>query len=441
MAVSSAEFARCDARSETFAQQIRLLVLRGILVLIVAGSQIGMLIVAGIYVQQGRLEDMVTPEAVTGVIAIALALLVVRIHPRVDLKDAVFPWLLAFLVYASVSELVRPDLRLGNVSTFISIAAFYLIGRTVGSNVVRREGVRIPVTSVLLAIYVCWYMAMLVFMVRGDLGFYGVLPYSNLARLQFTEGFRATEIAIHVGFQLPVLLYVLLNVRSAAQRITAILLLVCATVFVIATASVAALMAIAIVLLVFLFARIGLSMRTLAIATAASVIVGIGLISVFKDGILAATQAKVEDYEAGEGARAFIYAELAGYILTEPLGIGKGRFVENNTLSWSDKSVFPHQNFLGIGAELGVPAMILFFCFAVSGFVVLARRAWSKSQLIPREVKMVAAVGLAMFVFQQFRGLFQDTWTFRETYFWLGLSVGATAFMKGNRKPTEEGSP
>jgi hypothetical protein len=400
-----------------------------------------MLVVAAIYVQQGRLESMVTPEAVTGVIAIALALLVLRLYPRPGQKDPVFPWLLAFLVYASVSELVRPDLRLGNVSTFISIAAYYLIGRTIGSDVVRGEAVRIPATRILLGIYACWYLAMLIFMIRGDLGFYGVLPNSNLARLQFSDGFRATEIAIHVGFQLPVLLYVLLNVRSPIQRMIAILLMICATVFVTATASVAALLAIAIVLLVFLFARIGLSMRTLAIAAVASFVVGIGMVAVFKDGILAATEAKLEDYEAGEGARAFIYAELANYILTEPLGIGKGRFVENNTLSWSDKSVFPHQNFLGIGAELGVPAMILFFGFVVSGFLVLARRAWSKVKSVPREIKMVAAVGLAMFLFQQFRGLFQDTWTFRETYFWLGLAVGATTLLATNGSKAADDSP
>jgi hypothetical protein len=71
--------------------------------------------------------------------------------------------------------------------------------------------------------------------------------------------------------------------------------------------------------------------------------------------------------------------------------------------------------------------MVLFVGFVFTALFVLARRAWTPSREIPRGLKMVAAVALAMFFYQQFRGLFQDTWTFRETYFWLGIAMGATA--------------
>jgi O-antigen ligase len=162
------------------------------------------------------------------------------------------------------------------------------------------------------------------------------------------------------------------------------------------------------------------------IASVGGFIVGAILFNVFDEGIIAATRVKLQDYMAGEGTRALIYTELVNDIVNEPLGIGKGRFVETNNLNWQGESVYPHQNLLGIGAELGVPAMLLFAGFVVTAIVVLARFAWARSQTIPCPLKMIAAVGLAMFLYQQFRGLFQDTWIFRETYFWLGLAVSVT---------------
>jgi len=415
------------------------LVLRFILLLIVGGSQIGMLVVAAVYVQMGeRLESMLTPEAVLGSLAILLTILIMRVHPLERQRDRILLWLLIFLAYCSITELLRPDLRIGNVTTFISIGAFYLIGRTIGREVIRDGNGVIPWTGALLAIYAFWYLAMLVFFIRGDLGFYGALPYSDLARLQFTEGFRATEIAIHVGFQIPVLLYVLLQVHSAVQRMVAVVLLFCAFIFVLATASAAALAAIAIVLMTFLFGRIGMSMRTLAIAAAGSLLLGALVLNYFKDGIVGATEAKFEDYEAGEGARALIYGELVLIIVNEPMGIGKGRFVETSALVWSGKNVYPHQNFLGIGAELGVPAMILWGVFVATAFIALARRAWSPSSDLPRTLRMIATVALAMFLFQQFRGMFQDTWTVRETYLWLGLALGATSLRRTAGAPDAE---
>lgn len=435
---ASTESAAPGHRHGDLVQLGRGVVLRSILVILVGGSQIGMLVIAAIYLQIGRVEDLVNPEAVLGMIAIVLALLVMRVQPRVRHKDSVFPWLLAFLVYGAISELLRPDLRLGNVTTLISIGAFYLMGRTIGAELIRDKGGKLPWTGALVCIYAFWYAGMLVFLLRGDLGFYGELPFSNLARLQFTEGFRATEIAIHVGFQVPVLVYVLLQVQSAGQRLLAMALLFCAFLLVLATASGAALAAIAMILVVFLFARIGMSVRTLILSCVAFVGIGIAIVTFFSEGIIESSQTKVEDISEGEGTRALIYAELIANMVTEPLGMGKGRFVETNTLSWTGKAVYPHQNFLGIGAELGVPAMVLFAGFVLTAFFVLMRRAWTPSQEIPRGLKMVAAVALAMFLYQQFRGLFQDTWTFRETYFWLGIAMGATSIA---RKPQAADAP
>src|SRR5687767_13664422 len=89
-------------RPGELAQMVRSIVLRSILVLLVGGSQIGMLVISAIYLQIGRVENLVTPEAVLGIVAIALSLLVMRVHPRQRHKDAVFLWLIVFLTYGAI---------------------------------------------------------------------------------------------------------------------------------------------------------------------------------------------------------------------------------------------------------------------------------------------------------------------------------------------------
>lgn len=404
------------------------------MVLLIVGSQLGMLFIAALYVRYGRIEDMVSPEAVLGLIAILLALLAVRVQPYRHLRDLTFVWLAAFLGYAAIAEvLLRPDLRLGNVSTFISIGAFYLIGRSLGRDLAAGD-MRIPLVRTILAIIALWYMTLIVFLIRGDLGFYGDLPQSGgLARLQFTVGFRATELPIVVGFQVPILFYVLTTPRSPAQKLAAVILLLLAAALVIATASAAAIAAVGMVGFVFLFARVGMSFKALMYASVASLILAAGALYSFSDSIIESAESKVQDYVAGEGVRAIIYAELINDIVTQPLGIGKGRFVETNTFSSHGDPVYPHQNLLGIGAELGVPALVLFVGFCLSAFAVLVSAAWLRTSTVPSAIKLVAAVALAGFIYQQFRGMFQDTWVARETYFWLGLGIGAATWHERQR--------
>jgi hypothetical protein len=388
---------------------------------VVAGSQWGMLMLAALYVRAGRIEDTASPEFFAGIAAIALAGLVLRLRGAGGTRDYVLRWLFCFLAYASVAELLRPELRLNNVTTFISIGAYYLIGTAIGHEIARRE-TRLPMLPALLGIYTIWYLTMAVFFARGDLGFYGVLPDSDLTRLEFRQGYTATELPIYVGFQLPVLLNVIATERGAGLRIWALLLVACAISLIVATASSAAMAAISLVLLVFLVAKVGLSLRSI-VQSLGILIAGIALAFAVSGGLVASVEGKLLNFSVGEGVRALIYAELVSDIVEQPLGIGKGRFVETNNFSWLGEGVFPHQNLLGIGAELGVPALLLFLGFIITAIVVLGR-ALSRQNATPLTLRMLAATVLAMFLYQQFRGLFQDTWVIRETYLWLGLGVG-----------------
>jgi hypothetical protein len=413
---------------------IRYLLLNLALLCIVGGSQYGMLILAETYLTQDRAVSQVSPEAISGFFAIVLALMATKLFARARFeRDAAWLWLIAFLVVASLGELVRAEVRLSNVATFVSIGAFYLIGSAIGREV-RERGGMLPFIGILLAVYTLWYVWLITFAIRGELGFFGWLPASQLRRLQFSDGYRATELAIFIGLQVPILIYVALARVSPLLRLWAATLLIAALSVLVATLSAAALAASALVVAVFAVARRGLSLRS--ILRAASIL-GVLLVLTMSasQGLVDSVKAKLQDFAFGEGERALIYAELALDIVENPLfGIGKGRFVETNNFSWSGVGLYPHHNFLGIGAELGVPALLLYVGFVVAGVMRLCRGGLASWGDLSPGLRLTAATALAVFAYQQFRGLFQDTWMIKEQYLWLGIGLGALARSAPGRK-------
>lgn len=395
--------------------------------LIVAGSQLGMLWLANAYLDAERGADVLSIEALCGMAAILLALLSSRVGLRLRLptllgQDRVGRWLFAFLAVCIAGELVRPDRTFEHISTFVSIGAYYLIGIHVG-RWFAGERAKMPVLPVLLSIHSLWYLGLAVFYARGDLGFYGILPDSDVLRLEFRSGFTATELPIYVGFQLPVLFFVLLVPHGALMTGWALTLLACAAGLIYLSASSAALAALLIVAVVALIARRGASLASFARIAAVGAIAAVALAAA-AEGIVQSAEAKLLAFFSSEGVRALIYGELLGIIQTQPMGIGKSRFVGQNNFSWLGEGVFPHNNVLGIGAEMGVLAMILFLALFAVVLVRLGRMAWVRREDIPARVRVLVAIALGTFLYQQFRGLFQDTWVVKETYFWLGMGVG-----------------
>lgn len=421
-------------------------VLGGVLLLMVAGSQWGMLWLAAVYSRHGRVADMVSPEAVVGGCALLVALATVLVFRPRPIQRAVGPvgFLLAgFLLVACVGELLRPDIRPRNLLTFVAFGAYYVVGTAIGRVAAFRGG-RLPVVAGLLAIYTAWYLGMLAFIVNGDLGFHGVLPNTQLSRLEFREGFTATELPIPVGFQFPVLLYAWFAARSAGTRLWAGALMLCAVSLVVATVSAAALMALALVALVFLIARPPHWLSRGVIATALAMFAAttaVALALARPGGLVESVTTKLANLIGGEGARAQIYGQLVLDMVNEPFGIGKGRFVEAHSLGWLGQGVYPHHNLLGIGAELGLPALALFVAFSLSAIFVLGSHAFGERARCNRHLGLLATMVLAAFVYQQFRGLFQDTWDTRETYLWLGIGIGALMARAGPRAAVDATLP
>ncbi len=408
--------------------------------LIVAGSQWGMLWLASTYLDGDRSESRLSPEALMGMVAIAFVLvthtLSVWPRPKALRIDWAGWWLAAFLAVAAGGELLRPELRIGNVTTFVSMGAFYLIGLAAGRRMGALKPPAIPLLGALLFIHTVWYLGLLVFLLKGDLGFYGVLPDSSLTRLEFRAGYTATELPIFVGFQLPLFLYGLLASPSAMLRLWCAGLLACAFALVIASLSSAAMVAMVLVLIVFQVALRGVSWSAVGAVVGGVAMLGLGFaLSAGPTEVLNSVEGKIQDFVAGDGIRAVIYGELLLNMADNPWGIGKGRFVESNTFSWVGEGVYPHHNLLGIGAELGWLAMFLYAAFVVAAVMAMARVAWGRSVAHPRALRLLVAAVLAMFLYQQFRGFFQDTWAIRETYLWLGVAVGVIASATLPRRP------
>ncbi|UCF23925.1 MAG: O-antigen ligase family protein [Ralstonia sp.] len=417
----------------------RRLALAAATVLIIAGSQLGMLWLANAYLAAERGAEVLSIEALCGTAAILVTLPYARVLlppelPRVLTQDRVGRWLFAFLTVCIIGELLRPNRTLEHVTTFVSFGAYYLIGVAVG-RWFATERAAIPILPAILTTYSAWYLVLAGFYLTGDLGFYGILPTTDVARLEFRGGFTATELPIYAGFQLPVLVYALLTPRKPMLRWWALGLLGCATGLIYLSASSAALAALLMVSGVSLLAKRGASLASLA-RTAGMVAMTALLLLAASSGIIESTVVKLMDFLSSEGVRALIYAELVNIIATQPMGIGKSRFVESNQFSWLGEGVFPHNNVLGIGAEMGVLAMVLFLMVCLAALTSLGRIALGRHRTAPQRVRMVVAVALGVFIYQQFRGLFQDTWVFKETYFWLGVGMGvALSWARASKLP------
>ncbi len=152
--------------------------------------------------------------------------------------------------------------------------------------------------------------------------------------------------------------------------------------------------------------------------------ISIGLLSL-NDNLFESVNGKIINFLAGEGSRAIVYADMANRILNEPSGLGKGRYIENNNLNYTGEGIVPHHNFLGIGVELGVIPLILYTLFVIFYILKYGYLLIQKKIIIEKRLRLIIAISLGVFVYQQFRGFFHDTWTLKEMYVWIGVAAGA----------------
>jgi hypothetical protein len=418
------------------------------MLLIIAGSHLGMLWLSNLYAQVGRVDSTITPELIAGLLSIVFYFLVLfRDWQWPKFSKPLF-FLACFAVTAIFSELFlrgNPENSFANSSNiFISI----LINATIGSELGRRftaKGQLFPFLKIFLALYVIWYAVMVYFYNLGILGFYGILPNTSFARLEFLGGFSATEIPVYVGFHLPFLIYAFFEMKSISSKIFVSLLIVCSLLLAASSISTAVFAAILMVAFIFYSTLYGINLKKVFLPTVL-IVTALAVISITSSEVAESAIGKVENIEHGEGVRGKAYSYLLDLITTEPFGIGRGQFQYKNNFSWLNEGIYPHHNFLGIGAELGWIPLAFYGLFVITSIIMLARASFNqKTNNAPLKVRLLIAASLSVLIYQQFRGLFQDTWMFKEMYVWVGLGLGnamqysasKSKIIKNNHLPPE----
>jgi O-antigen ligase len=115
-------------------------------------------------------------------------------------------------------------------------------------------------------------------------------------------------------------------------------------------------------------------------------------------------------------------------------------FVEDgHNYNYLGKPIYPHNNLLGMAAENGLVTAGCYALFILSvlwiGLRGLLRKRSFSDPDAARRVKIFLFMALACFAFIQWRGLFQDTWRFKEVYLWAGVIAGAVRLKGDIRKP------
>jgi hypothetical protein len=400
-----------------------------IFVCVVASSHLGMLWLSYLYSQVGRLARTMSPEFLAGIPLLIVIFLMITYRLKIPKLPYPLIFLLCFSWVASIGELLRAD-NFQNLSSFISLLSVFLyawIGFFSAKLSVNNLKL-IPCSKVLFLIYCLWYLGLLFFYSTGELGFYDILPGTEKLRLAFRSGFTSTEIPIYIGFHLPVILYEWFLKRSISEQILTSILVFSAVILAYLSASAAVITAILLVFLIFYF-----SLKKIQIYGILSFIVVIFFVSIsissFVFTLADTSIAKLMAIGEGDGERGRVYNALVEIIIHQPLGIGLHKFALQNNLSWNGQGIYPHHNFLGIGAELGLPALIFYVLFVLSSCYFLGKGAFpGKGNKRSVEMRLAIAIGLSVLVFQQFRGFFHDTWNFKELYFWVGLSLGFANF-------------
>lgn len=132
---------------------------------------------------------------------------------------------------------------------------------------------------------------------------------------------------------------------------------------------------------------------------------------------------------SGDNIRSDIYSALWGNALEFPFfGIGHTQFAYNRL---NPMNYVCHHNVLGRCCENGFPAGFFYLLFIISSFVAL--RGVHRMRHEPNEVteaRLFLQACLWIFAYQQFRGLFQDTWQLKEIAFVVGAGMGLHAWME-----------
>lgn len=287
-------------------------------------------------------------------------------------------------------------------------------------------GVMICYTSFMLSQYV---QGNFEYMLTGTQGIY-------LQRIQ-VGGVLPTEAATVSIFLLGYMLY---SIRVGFLRLLSSVFAFLAVSFIVYTGSKGAIICLIIVFLIFII----ISRKTIGSKSIfyflSFLIFAVPFILFYENfkSIIFLSRFSTESFLYGTDSRVDIYSLLLTLIQENPLwGVGIGQFFKQYYINVA------HHNYLGIAAEMGIPAAIFFTISMVAALYSIITNYKTGPKLDNEDVSVQYAISFyeTMFyviLFIQLRGFFHDTWSYKETYFLIGAGLGLKHWIKVNKiKPCD----
>jgi O-antigen ligase len=213
--------------------------------------------------------------------------------------------------------------------------------------------------------------------------FLKAMGYENRVSLEFGTISNPNDLAAHLLFALPFLLWVAMSSKFILMRIFAILGVVYGLYVILGTGSRGAVMGLGVATVYFLLR--GTVRQRLALVAIAPIVAGV-LLTVVPSRILqrltsfsASSADAAEDAIASSMTREYLLKTSIRYTLQYPLfGVGPGQFssfegMHNQIVGTHGVWQEAHNTFTQVSSECGIPAAILFIAGIVSTFLLLNR--------------------------------------------------------------------
>ncbi len=127
--------------------------------------------------------------------------------------------------------------------------------------------------------------------------------------------------------------------------------------------------------------------------------------------------------------RSLIYTDIIDNIKEYPMtGIGLNTYRFSGAWYEGTDGVVTHNNILGISVAVGIPAALFYILFIFWSGIIIFKKANSEKE--EKSLRIFYLSILCIIIYQQSRGLVQDTWTLKEIPFWIGLFFGIKIYEK-----------
>ncbi len=396
-------------------------------VLLIVAFNLNYLLVSWLGGGQERYQSvLVAPEVPVLLLFLALGVFYVGV-PRY--RIGMHAWLLAlsfafFCIWTALVSLLAHGNPRAAVTLLVPLALFAVAAGVTTALAGRLARLFARVLPLLPFVTMALLLA---FFAAGRLKF----EVAGIMKPQILGGIKSSEVAIFAGLQFWYCLFALDVARLNRGRILLPLLGLAVAAFLLvwllSVGSVGAVVGL-LALRVFILSGREAKGRWLVLLVLAAVL-GLAFVMLSGEILEGLLASKTRDFSE-EGVRLPTMLLLLQYIQSAPVtGIGLGQFAAQSYLPRAPEGLYPHNNLLGIAAELGVPAALLYLLF-------IAMSCWAGFHCVRRAAAThpasaggwpLALLALLAFLYLQIKGLVQDTWQLKETYYWSGTIAGVLA--------------